>query len=238
MVARYDAVAEFYTAGWSDACDDPATVALLDLVGDIGGARVLDLACGHGRVTRRLAELGGRVAGVDVSGVLIERAEAAERARALGIRYLQADVAAAGLLGGERFDAVVCGFGLSDIDDLDGAVALVSRLLAVGGRFVFCILHRAFLAVPVSPDPGRARAATARRRPGAARSTLRRQVGTNHRMVSTYLNKLRHHGLWLDAVSEPDPPAEWLDQQLDSARMPVFFAARCIRAQESRRPAD
>jgi hypothetical protein len=57
-------------------------------------------------------------------------------------------------------------------------------------------------------------------------------------MVSTYLNKLRHHGLWLDAVSEPDPPAEWLDQQLDSARMPVFFAARCIRAQESRRPAD
>ena len=52
--ARYDAVADFYVAGF-DTLDDPASAALLDLLGPLAGLRVLDVACGHGRVTRELA---------------------------------------------------------------------------------------------------------------------------------------------------------------------------------------
>jgi ubiquinone/menaquinone biosynthesis C-methylase UbiE len=47
--ARYDAVADFYAAGF-DTIDDPASAALLDLTGPPAGLRILDLACGHGRV--------------------------------------------------------------------------------------------------------------------------------------------------------------------------------------------
>ena len=52
MEARYDAVADFYTEGWPDSGADPAARALLSLCGDVTGERVLDLACGHGRITR------------------------------------------------------------------------------------------------------------------------------------------------------------------------------------------
>src|SRR5665811_1060097 len=35
-------------------------------------------------------------------------------------------------------------------------------------------------------------------------SSLRRQVGANHRTLSTYINTLRRHHLWLDAMIEPE----------------------------------
>ena len=59
-------MADFYAAGF-DAIDDPASLALLDLLGVPAGLRVLDAACGHGRITRELARRGADVTGVDVS---------------------------------------------------------------------------------------------------------------------------------------------------------------------------
>lgn len=66
--ARYDAVADFYTSGF-DSTDDPATRALLDLLGPVAGLRVVDVACGHGRVSRPFRSpvsiLAGRERGID-----------------------------------------------------------------------------------------------------------------------------------------------------------------------------
>lgn len=53
------------------------------LVGDLGGAHVLDLACGEGSNAVLLAKLGARVTGVDISPRSIELAAA--RARANGV---------------------------------------------------------------------------------------------------------------------------------------------------------
>lgn len=57
--ARYDAVADFYVSGF-DSTDDQVSAALLDLLGPVAGLRVLDVACGHGRLTRELARRGQR----------------------------------------------------------------------------------------------------------------------------------------------------------------------------------
>jgi ubiquinone/menaquinone biosynthesis C-methylase UbiE len=142
--ARYDAVADYYAAGWPDDLGDAVSVCLLGLVGDVAGRRVLELACGHGRVARELARRGATVVGVDMSDRLLGMAVAEENSAPLGIRYVYADVAEAGLLAGDTFDAVVCSFGLSDIDDLDGALGNAHRLLREGGSFVFSILHPCF----------------------------------------------------------------------------------------------
>ncbi len=230
--ARYDAVADFYAEGWPDSGDDPVVRALLSLCGDVAGERVLDLACGHGRVTRLLAGRGAIATGIDISAALIAKATEAERHQPSGIRYLQADAASADWLPGARFDLAVCSFGLSDIDNLDGALTSVTRVTRAGGRFVFSVLHPCF---PGGHDVSGAWPATGSyhdeawwRADGGA-SSLRRQVGANHRTLSTYLNALRQHDLWLDAMLEPAPPPEWARGRPDAARMPVFLAARCLR---------
>ena len=132
--ARYDAVADFYAAGWPDSGDDPVARALLSLCGDVAGEQILNLACGHGRIARQLADCGAIVTGIDISAALIAKAAEAERRQPAGIRYLRADAAAANWLPGARFDLAVCSFGLSDIDDLDGALASVARVTRAASR--------------------------------------------------------------------------------------------------------
>jgi SAM-dependent methyltransferase len=229
--ARYDAVADFYEAGFSDS-GDPVVVALLDLLDPPGGLHVLDLACGHGRVTRELARRGATVTGVDLSRALLDKAETIEAADRLGIRYVHGDAASLPQVPDATLDAVVCNFGLSDIDDLDGTLGTVRRVLRPGGSFVFSILH------PCFPGAGPVSGAWPSTRryhdegywiPDGAASALRRRVGANHRMLSTYLNNLAKHGLNLIQVGEPAPPAEWTTtDRRDAARFPVFLVALCM----------
>jgi SAM-dependent methyltransferase len=129
-------------------------------------------------------------------------------------------------------DAVVSSFGLSDIDDLDGALATVGRVLAPGGRFVFSLLHPCFAGgreVSGSwPSTGSYYDEGWWAADGAL-SSLRRQVGANHRTLSTYVNVLRSHGLGIDKIAEPHPASEWSAQRPDAARLPVFLVARAVR---------
>jgi SAM-dependent methyltransferase len=228
--ARYDAVADFYTSGF-DSTGDPATQGLLDLLGPVAGLRVLDVACCHGRITRELARRGAQALGIDISGQLIRKARENEENEPLGLRYLHADIAAPGVLGGDRFDVATCNFGLSDIDDLDAAITAVSAALPPRGCFVFSILHPCFAggkdisgAWPADGSYYGEGHWTA----GEAKSALRRQVGANHRMLSTYFSTLRRHGLWLDQVAEPRPEPDW-DQAHDADRKPVFLVARLVK---------
>ena len=228
--ARYDAVADFYARGF-DSTGDSVSQALLDLLGPVAGRRVLDVACGHGRMTRELARRGADVVGIDISGNLIRKAREAEQAEPLGIRYFHADVTTPDVLGGRAFDLAACSFGLSDIDDLDGAIAAVSLALRPRGSFTFTILHPCFAggqdisgswpSMGSYYDEGRWTAE-------GALSSLRRQVGADHRMLSTYLNTLRRHDLWPDQVAEPLPAPDW-DQAHDADRHPVYLAVRSVK---------
>ncbi|WP_052423324.1 class I SAM-dependent methyltransferase [Nonomuraea candida] len=233
-VARYDEIADFYASGWTDDIGDPASLRLLDLLGPVAGRRVLELACGHGRISRELARRGAEVVGAGLSAALLEKAEAAERETPLGVRYLHADVTEAAALGDlGPFDAVVCSFGLSDIDDLDGAVTTAAAALRPGGVLACSILHPCF---PGGRDVSGSWPAGARYhaegwwRAGGEQSSLRRRVGASHRTLSTYLNTLRRHGLWLDELAEPEPPSEWAARRPDAARFPVFLVLRCVKA--------
>lgn len=232
VVARYDRVADFYEAGWSGPLDDPASTALLDLTGVVTGRRVLDIACGHGRLSRALASEGAAVTGVDIAGQLIGRAVAADQEDPLGIRYVKADVSSPNWWDGTMFDIAVCSFGLSDIDDLDGCLAVVANALESGGRFVFSILHPCFPGDQDASGSWPSDGGYHDQRWWAADgtgSTLRRQVGANHRTVSTYFNALGRHGFTLDVMAEPQPPAEWVRQQRPAARFPVFLVARFVK---------
>lgn len=230
-VARYDEIADFYEQRSGRSVRDPATAALLDLAGDVSGLRLVEVACGQGRVARELARRGAALTGLDISAALLARARAYEAAEPLGICYLHADVTTGGVLEGQVFDGVVCNYGLSDIDSLDGLLANVARLLRPGGWFVFSLLHPCFPGwdndAPSSWPPDRGYY-----QEGwwlAGNTGYRGRVGSSHRMISTYLNSLIGHGLVLDRAAEPPPGPETEQRRPPGAvSVPFYFAARCL----------
>lgn len=227
MAGRYDQIADFYeerTAG-----DDLVGSAVLELLGDVAGMRLLDLACGHGRLARELARRGAQVVGIDLSLALLDKARAMERAEPLGIRYVHTDAADPDALAGETFDAVSCHFGLTDIDDQRGALTSIARWLRPGGAFVFSLLHPCFPGwgadAPSSWPPG-----GGYDREGwwlAQNTGFRGKVGASHRKLSTYLNELARHGLLVDRCLEPEPGADWRARQPGADPVPVFLVMRC-----------
>jgi hypothetical protein len=127
----------------------------------------------------------------------------------------------------------VSSFGLSDIDDLDGACATVYRVLVEEGRFAFSILHPCFPGVKdVSsswPTTGGYYDEEYWRADGAL-SALRRIVGSNHRMLSTYVNTLARNGLVMEALSEPPPASSWAASRPGVDRVPTYLVAQCRRS--------
>lgn len=231
--ARYDLITGFYLGVVGSDASDPSAATLLGLLGGVRGMRVLDLACGHGRITRELARRGGRVSGVDISEKLLELARDAEAAQPLGITYSRCDITSDHALRGETFDVISCNQGLADIDDLDGALHTVSRLLRRGGRFVFSILHPCFPGwdqdAPSSWPPHggyHAEGWWLASNPG-----IRGKVGANHRMLSTYLNTLRRHHLTIERTAEPRPGPTLLARQRtaqpDAGPPPMFLVVAC-----------
>lgn len=122
----------------------PATNRLLSLEAD---ERVLDVACGNGLYSLRIADQGGQVVGVDFSTGLIERARA--RSAAYGDRILYHVIDATDLqallgLGEQSFDAAVCNMALFDMANIEPLALGLRRLLSPNGRFVFSVMHPCF----------------------------------------------------------------------------------------------
>ncbi len=121
---------------------EPATDELL---GDVAGKTVLDVACGNGQYARHLARRGARVVAFDASAEMVRHAR--DRTSEAHVEYVVADAADPGLaerLGDRRVDAAVCSMAVMDIEDAAGAFRNVRAVLASGGPFVFTVMHPAF----------------------------------------------------------------------------------------------
>ena len=124
----------------------PATERLLQVQ---PGEMVLDVACGNGVFSRRLAELGARVVAIDFSEKFVELARARTEKAGYGeaVEYLVADVSDEEQmlsLGEGRFDAAVCNMALMDMSAIDPLMRALRRLLKPSSRFVFSVQHPAF----------------------------------------------------------------------------------------------
>jgi SAM-dependent methyltransferase len=201
--ARYDPVADGYVEYTKNWGREPLALS----PDELAGQRVLDLACGSGRITPWLAERGARMTGVELSAGLLAQARAAEADRPLGIRYLDGDATDTQWWDGVPFDGVLCHMALMDIDDLAGALATVAAVLAPGGWFSFSILHPCFPGGEAEswsglsswpPELGYAREGWW----NTNGDGIRGRVGVNHRMLATYLNAILAAGLVPERFAE------------------------------------
>jgi ubiquinone/menaquinone biosynthesis C-methylase UbiE len=139
MSTDYDAIAERYKRAkqqpWRSLVE---SFTLMELLGDLTGLSVVDLACGEGFYTRRIRERGAaRVVGVDLSAGMIELARKAENANPLGIEYVVGDGRALALDG--EFDLAAAAYLLNYAQtaaELEAMCRGIARCLKPGGRFV------------------------------------------------------------------------------------------------------
>lgn len=141
--------AEFWedrASSWLDAEEQTERVIgsfgheAIDLLAPRPGERILDVGCGSGPTTVRLAELvgpDGSVVGVDISAAMIEAARARAAASGLGNVELRVADAQVDDLGDATFDAAFSRFGVMFFADPPAAFANVLRALRPGGRIAF-----------------------------------------------------------------------------------------------------
>jgi demethylmenaquinone methyltransferase / 2-methoxy-6-polyprenyl-1,4-benzoquinol methylase len=101
------------------------------------GDRVLDAACGTGDLALAALEAGGDVTGLDFSERMLERA----RRKSDAIEWIRGDVLALPF-DDATFDAATIGFGIRNVEDLDGVLRELARVLRPGGRLAVLELTR------------------------------------------------------------------------------------------------
>ena len=146
----WEANAEVWDARMGDEGNDFFNLlcwpSLVSLLAPEPGQQVLDIACGNGLTSRRLAALGANVTAFDFSANLIEKAKTRENPNSL-ITYRVIDATNADQLlslGEQNFDSALSNMALFDMADIETLFRSLPRLLKSNGTFVFSLTHPAF----------------------------------------------------------------------------------------------
>ena len=200
------------------------------------GRRTLEVGCGEGRVSRDLAARGHHVTAVDVTMDLLRIASGSSPE----LTHVRCDAAALPFRD-EVFDVVVLYNSLMDVDDMEGTVAEVARVLTRGGRMCVCVTH------PIA-DAGSFEKRTADARfviPDSylgprrwlelpvERDGLRMNFAGWAYPFEAYSQALERSGLAIQAFREPAIDDRSVEQDAAEARwrrIPLFLMWRAIKA--------
>lgn len=137
--------------------------AVMGLLGDVAGQRLLEIGCGNGSFARHLATQGAEVVATDQAEEFIR---IASRRPGPGVDYRQVDATSyedlTGL-GPGSFDGAVANMVLMDMPEVAPLYRALAVLLRPGGRFVFALSHPCF-GYGVQPNPDADRAGSSRSR--------------------------------------------------------------------------
>ena len=225
----WDANAENWDARMGDEGNDffnilcwPVLASLLDPQPD---STILDIACGNGLTSRRLAALGVNVTAFDFSTNLIEKAKARSTNHSSRITYHVMDATDESQLlslGEGKFDSALSNMALFDMPEIEPLFKALRRLLKPNGVFVFSLMHPAFNNPSVALmaeewDDGQLHeryAVKVSRYINQFQSeglALRNQPKPQlyfHRPIKDYLNLAFKHGFMLDGFDERAFPPE------------------------------
>ncbi len=182
---------------------------LIELLHPKCGERILDLGCGDGALTAKLAESGATVVGVDASPEQVTAA----RARGVDAR----------VMAGERlefsaeFDAVFTNAALHWMQDIDAVLESVAHALRAGGRFAGEFGgHANIAAIRVALIAALSCAGI------DAEQRLRKYFPT----AEEWRRRLEAHGFFVDEISwfpRPTPLPTGMEGWLETFALPAFW---------------
>jgi SAM-dependent methyltransferase len=224
----WDEHAQWWIDGFTNGVDPEYEEQIIPMaVEELAGfSKILDVGCGDGQIARALAKQGSTVLGIDPTQMHIDVANE----RAGGPTYLLGGATDLPVEDGSM-DAVVACLVFEHIDEMDAAVAEVSRVLRPGGQFSFFLNHP-LLQTPGSGwiddhiiDPPEQ---YWRIGPYLVEAESIEEVELNvyirfiHRPLSRYVNALISNGLMIERMVEPSPPPGFL------ARAPEYALAHTV----------
>ena len=236
-MAEYDAIASDYPArAQGEPIISLSYAWISEAIAPVRGSSVCDLGCGSGELSRRLADRGASVTGLDLSPLMVQ--EARDRDAVGEVTWVIGD-ATQTRLATESFDAVVASLMLMDLSDFRAVFAEACRILKPGGLMAWTIMHPCFQSPYSAGLPDDTGALVHRRivtyaaqhwrstKPGTIRGT----VGAWHRPITEYLTGFIESGFTIDQVAEPVIPAAWplARDRWHHYVLPPLLAVRGIR---------
>ena len=255
VAAYWESNAESWTkqarAGYDvyrDALNTPAFLAMLPPVSGLEG---LDIGCGEGANTRRLAQRGATLCGIDIAPTFIRYAAAEEVLEPLSIRFQVGDAMALPFPDGV-FDFATAFMALMDVADPARALAEAHRVLKPGGFLQFSILHPCFVPpyrkVLREPD-GSVRAIElsgyfdgedgridtwwfSTLPPEERKKVPPFRIPRFHRTLSEWVQMVRNAGFTIDAMGEPHADRDQAAEErilADTRAAPLFLHVRVLK---------
>lgn len=204
---------------------------LKKMLPDFHGQKVLDLGCGYGWLSQyALAQGASKVVGIDISEKMLDKARemivsdkfSAQKCAIEDIDFLP-----------QSFDIVISSLAFHYIKDFEATCAKINKILVPNGRFIFSAEHPVFTAKgeqkwfcgengrklhwPVDNyfNEGEREA-----------SFLGEAVTKYHRTITSYVSALLRNGFEINALQEPQPTEEMLEQNpemADELRRPMMI---------------
>ena len=190
-------------ANYNDLMETPA---MLSLLGDVKGKRIIDLGCGFGSTASILADMGASyVLGIDISEKMIKKAKAEHQRGSVEYRVMDmVDVSDIE----ERFDIAYSSLAFHYIEDLGRLLQGIRGILAEGGMLIFSQEHPISTADyegGFSPDGSSYTFSSYQKEGKRVSRWFVDGVTTYHRTFGTIANTLIQNGYSIDTVLEPKP---------------------------------
>ena len=226
-----DVVTAEYLAHRHGGIHSPNTVmeepALLEAIGHIDDADLLDLGCGDGSFAAVALERGARsYLGLDASPSMIDAARRTATGERVSFECMAIEDFDAG---GPAYDVVTARMALHYVADLADALGRVHRSLHDGGRFVCTVVHPVITSHD-NPRPGPRSDWTVDRYfddGPRQRQWFGKEVTWYHRTTEQYVRALAAAGFRLETLSECAPAPALLtdhpDELLRRRRVPLIL---------------
>lgn len=191
-------------------CPEGLREADAGLLGDVAGARVLEVGCGAAAGARWLAQAGATAVGLDLSEQMLRHARDGNIRTGIHPPLVQADARALPFAAGS-FDLACTAFGaVPFVADSATLMREVARVLRPGGRWVFAVNHPMRWVFP--DDPGEAGLTVAHSyfdRSPYVETDEDGRVGylEQHRTLGDRVRELVAAGFTLTDLIEPEWPA-------------------------------
>lgn len=205
---------------------------VLSLVRGSDMTSVIDVGCGTGALTSRLARTADRIVGVDLSAEHI-RIAASAYSGLTNASFVTSSIEAYSKTAPPRsVTLAVANMTLMTILNLDSALRALARILAPGGHFVFTITHPFFW--PLYWGYGRKKWFNYRSEIkieapfNISLEKTRGYVTTHvHRPLERYCASLSRVGFVIEALREPLPTGTIQVKYPEQWRYPRFLGAKC-----------